>query len=45
LGIVAGAGMCGILAALVKGGTFEANSGGERIACAGMWGYTNKPKA
>ncbi len=43
--LVALGGLCGVLAALVKGGLFEALTAASAAftGAAAMWGYTNKP--
>ena len=45
-GLVAGAGITGVLAAAVNGGTFEVLTAASAAlaGAAGMYGYTDKPK-
>jgi hypothetical protein len=46
-GLVAAGAACGVAAAAIKGGTFEALTAASAAftAAAAMWGYTNKPPA
>ena len=43
--LVAAGGLCGVAAAWVKGGAFEALTAASAAftAAAGVWGYANKP--
>lgn len=46
-GLVAPGSVCGIAAAAIKGGTFEAltAAGTAFMGAAAAWGYTSKPRA